>query len=497
MNSLPIRIQLTLWYFAMFASAATLLSLASVRMLQRSVDAAEFHELQERADDVRELLSHEGPARSLDQLSADFAAVYNFKDDGKYLQVRDEEGNWIFRSKRMAAENPELPAPDLIPVAGRVAEFQQGIHHVRLLDYAVAAGGKRYSVQTGLAVNKSMALVSSFRAGLLLLTSLAIVLAAVGGHLMSRKALAPVAALSVEARRINDRNLDIRLPVYKAKDEISDLSLTLNQMLGRIDKAFVSVRTFTGNASHELRTPISLLRTEIEVALYRPRDGEEYRAILGRLHDETVRMTSLIENLLSLARADGGAESFTLAPLRVDVLFGQVTRIWKKAMDHAMLDFCVDLPEDDLVILGDPHGILRLLSILLENASRFTPPGGSVKLCATAENDRIVISVNDTGMGIAPEHRLRIFDRFYRVAPERETIPAGSGLGLALGKWIAERHGTELRVESEQGRGSCFSFSLDRTSPAPDPSNESDPGSNGHTSVQCSAAKWGVEASTH
>ena len=114
-----------------------------------------------------------------------------------------------------------------------------------------------------------------------------ILLAAVGGHFMSRKALRPVAALAAEARSINDRNLDTRLPVPAAKDEISDLSLTLNQMLERIDKAFASVRTFTGNASHELRTPISLLRTEIEVALYRPRDAEEYRQVLCRLHEET------------------------------------------------------------------------------------------------------------------------------------------------------------------------------------------------------------------
>ena len=462
MRILPIRVRLTLWYFAMFASAAALLSLASLWMLQRSVDATEFHELQERADDVQVLLSREDPARTLDQITGDFSAVYEFKDDGKYLQVRDEKGNWIFRSKRMIAENPDLPAPDRIPKSGRTAEFQQGVHPVRVLDYSVVAQGKRYSVQTGIAMNKSMALLANFRTSLLLLTPLVALLAAGSGHFMSRKALSPVAALSAEARHINDRNLDIRLPVPDARDEVSDLSRTLNQMLERIDKAFSSVRTFTGNASHELRTPISLLRTEIEVALFRPRDSEEYRAILGRLHDETLRMTSLVENLLSLARADGGAESFTLAPIRVDALFGQVAQIWKNAMNQAMLDFCVDLPGGDLVLLGDWHGILRLLSILLENAGRFTPPGGSVTLRAAAAEDRIVLSVHDTGIGIAPEHRLRIFDRFYRIAPTGESLQSGSGLGLALGKWIAERHGTELRVESKPGRGSSFSFSLKR-----------------------------------
>jgi heavy metal sensor kinase len=467
MKSLPIRIRLTLWYFAMFATAAITLSLSSLWMLQRSVDAAEYHELQERADDVQELLSHEDPVRSIDQVGSDFAAVYNLKDDGKYLQVRDEKGNWIFRSKRMITQNPDLPALNLIPKEGLIAEFHQGARYVCLLDYSVVAQGKRYSVQTGIAMNKPMALLASFRTQLLLMTPLVILLAAMGGHLMSRKALSPVALLAAEARRINDRNLDIRLPVLDSKDEISDLSQTLNQMLERIDRAFNSVRTFTGNASHELRTPISLLRTEIEVALYRPRDSEEYRAILCRLHEETVRMSNLVENLLSLARADGGAETCILTPINVESLFRQIAKAWTSAMKQALLDFHVEMPVDDLVVLGDSRGIPRLLSILLENASKYTPPGGKVNLSAVVDGERVVLSVCDTGIGIAPEHRPRIFDRFYRVAPTGGVdVTDGSGLGLALAKWIAERHGTELTVESDTGCGSCFSFSLRKTASA-------------------------------
>ena len=280
---------------------------------------------------------------------------------------------------------------------------------------------------------------------------------------MSRKALKPVAALAAEARRINDRNLDIRLPEPSAKDEISDLSRTLNQMLERIDRAFASVRTFTGNASHELRTPISLMRTEIEVALYRPRDSQEYRAILSRLHEETLRMTNLVENLLSLARADGGAETIALVSIPVDDLFQKVVGNWNDAMKRAMLDFNVEIKGEDLALLGDRHLLPRLLSILLENACKYTPPGGSVKLCAAVVGSRIVISVVDSGIGIDPGQKPRIFDRFYRATNAGNHAPAGSGLGLALAKWIADRHGTELIVESEPGRGSCFSVSLGRT----------------------------------
>ncbi len=465
MRSLPIRLRLTCWYFAMFASAATLLCLTSLWMLQRSVDETEYHEMQERADDVRVVLSHEDPDRNLQQLTSDLASVYSLKDDGKYLQVRDEQGNWIFRSRRMVEESPYLPAPESLPEAGSLAEFRQGIHDVRTLAYPIVVRGQHYSVQTGISLDKSTALLSSFRTNLLLLTPMMILLAAVGGHAMSRKALRPVAALAAEVQRINDRNLDIRLPVSSAKDEISDLSRTLNQMLERIDKAFASVRAFTGNASHELRTPITLLRTEIEVALYHPRKADEYRATLGLLHEETVRMTSLIENLLSLARADGGAETFALAPIRASILLRRIAETWKSTMEQAMLTFHVEIPNDKFFVLGDEHGLQRLFSILLENASKFAPPGGSVKLCTAVEDSRIIFSVRDTGIGIAPEHKPRIFERFYRAAPDGRSPVGGSGLGLALAKWIAERHGTELSVESEPGHGSSFSFRLERAYP--------------------------------
>ncbi len=469
MRSLPIRIRLTLWYFAMFASAAALLCVVSLWMLQRSVDETEYHDLQERAEDVQLVLSHEPPGQTLPQLTSDLTSIYEVKDDGKYLQVRDDQGNWIFRSKRMIAENPDLPAPVLLPKSGKMAEFHQGTRYVRVLAFPIVVRGKQYSVQTGIALNKSMVLLANFRTKLLLLAPIVILLAAAGGHAMSRKALKPVATLAAEARRINERNLDIRLAVPTARDEISDLSRTLNQMLERIDKAFAAVRSFTGNASHELRTPIALLRTEIEVALYRPRNGEEYRATLQRLHEETLRLTCLMENLLSLARADGGADPISFVPVRVNVVLFEMVKAWQGVMNQAMLDFHVETLPHDVVALGDSNGIQRLLSVLLENASKYTPPGGSVKLNAAVESARIVFSVRDTGIGIAAEDKVRVFDRFYR-APSRSESPAGgSGLGLAIAKWIAERHGTELSVESELGRGSCFSFSLERADlPAPD-----------------------------
>lgn len=176
-------------------------------------------------------------------------------------------------------------------------------------------------------------------------------------------------------------------------------------------------------------------------------------------------MSGLVESLLSLARADGGADAISLASISVDTLFHQVAATWKLQMDLAMLNFRVECPSSDLLLLADFHGISRLLSILLENASKYTPPGGSVTLRATTEGKRATISVSDTGIGIDSVHLDHVFERFFRV-PKAGPDRSGSGLGLSLAKWIAERHGTRLNVESEPGHGSCFSVSLERADTA-------------------------------
>ncbi len=459
MRALAIRIRLTLWYFAMFATAACLLSAASWWMLRRSVDATEHHDLQERAEDVRSLLLHEKNSQSVDDLRQQFTAVYSVKDDGKWLQVMGQDGDWIYRSKRMLAENPEMLKPENLPSAGIISEFHQGTREVRVLTYPIEVQNRKYSVQTGIARNKANVLLNSFALDLLLLTPVMIVLSSLGGHWMSRKALRPVALLAEEARRINDRNLDRRLPVPQAQDEISDLSRTLNQMLERIDRAFASVRAFTGNASHELRTPITILRTEIEIAMMRPREGEEYRATLSRLHEETVRMGQLVEALLSIARTDAGAENVTMQAFDVGEMFCRVNQDWSRIMPLAGLDFRIEA-DDDLTALGDAASISRLLSILLDNASKYTPAGGTVVLRCVNEETRLRFSVEDSGIGIAEADLSRIFERFYRGDHRSVRESRGSGLGLALARWIAERHGTELQVKSECGEGSEFSFSL-------------------------------------
>jgi heavy metal sensor kinase len=460
MKPLPIRLRLTLWYCAMFAAAAVLLSVSSWWMLRRSLAATEYHELQERAEDVQLLLTQLGPSASPELLQQKFEEIYEVKDDGKYLQVFDQDGRWIYRSKRLIDEGLRPVAPADLPASGIVVEFHQGTRYVRVLSYAIKANGRAYSVQTGIALNKSMVPLSAFGGQLLLLTPAVLVLAAIGGHFMSRKALAPVAAIATEARRINDRSLDIRLPIAATEDEISHLSETLNQMLERVESGVRSTRDFTANAAHELRTPLALIRTEVEVALSKPRIAEEYREACEQVQFETVRMTGLIDSLLMLARADAGTEALRFELLDANKLVLQVGEQWKTATRLALLDFSVAPGTSPMFVSGDIDSLQRLLTILLDNAVRYTPPGGSVTLRVAREDGRVIFSICDTGIGIPPEHQTRVFDRFYRVDRTPGGASRGSGLGLALAKWIAEKHHTTLSLESATGKGTTLRFEI-------------------------------------
>jgi heavy metal sensor kinase len=468
MKPMPMRLRLTAWYFAMFATAAVLLSVSSWWMLRRSLMATEYHELQERAEDVQLLLTQLGPDAGMDFLHQRFAEVYEGRDEGKYLQVLDQDGRWIYRSKRMIEKGLRPAAPVDLQPQGTIVEYHQGTRYVRVLSYAIEANGRAYSVQTGIALNKSMALLSAFAAHLLLLTPGVFLLAAIGGHFMSRKALAPVAAIAAEARRINDRNLDIRLPIGGAQDEIAHLSETLNQMLERVESGVRAIKDFTANAAHELRTPLALIRAEVEVALSRPRSAEDYREACEQVQAETVRMTSLIDSLLLLARVDAGTEALRFELLSAHRLVSQVAEKWKTSMRLAMLDFRVETGPQPAMIEADNNSLQRLLTILLDNAYRCTPPGGSITLSVTRENGRVSFTVRDTGVGIAAEHQPRIFDRFYRVERNWPAASQGSGLGLALAKWIVEKHRASLTLESAVGEGSSFQFAISEVI-APEP----------------------------
>lgn len=463
MKPLPIRLRLTIWHFALFATAALLLSLTSWWMLRHTIDQTIRQDLQERIDNIQVDLQQLGPGFTPDQVQTHFDAIYRFRDDGKWLAIADQNGHWIYRSSRMIARGAALRLPKDLPRDGLISGFIQGRWTVRSFALPITVYGISYSVETGISMKKPLAMLHEFGLGLLFLTPAVVLMAALAGHLISRKALSPVALIVHEARRISDRNLETRLPVSPANDELSHLSITLNNMLARIDSGFRSVRDFTANASHELRTPLARLRTEIEIALLRPREAAEYRDSLQHLHHSAIEMSSLIDSLLTIARAEAGTEVLRLSAVDLRSLILAITDEWSPIASHLGVRFeatGTSDTDDTLEVLGDRLSLVRLLRVFLDNAFKFTPPGGSVNIAVEQHETNVLLTVEDTGPGIAAENHTAIFDRFFRVHGDSSGQRAGAGLGLSLAAWIADQHHTAITVDSAPGRGSRFQISL-------------------------------------
>lgn len=457
---LPIRVRLSISYFAIFSVAGILLCLASYLMARQSLYIALDHELDEHIDDVHDFFAARDLAHDYDRARAEVSAEFTLKDDGKWLQIQDDHGRWIYRARRMMISPHDLPHASALPSKGNIVEFAADAKRVRSLRRAFTLDGHSFVVETGSTLTKTDQTLLLFRNGLLLISPAIFLAAGFAGHLISRRALAPVAAIAQEAQRIHDGNLQTRLPQPRTHDELGHLSATLNEMLERIESGVRSVRDFTAYASHELRTPVALIRTEADLALQYERSNQEYREAIGIIGSEAQRMSSLLDSLLFLARADAGAEQVQLQSVDARRVCLQTCEKSRRMFQGANLQLKTDLPACRVPVMADPTYLQRLLTIILENASKYTPSGGSVRLALRIASGCAHFAVTDTGIGIPPSDRELIFARFRRGSNAQDANVHGSGLGLALAAWIAERHRTVIQIESAVGSGSTFSWTL-------------------------------------
>ena len=285
---------------------------------------------------------------------------------------------------------------------------------------------------------------------------LLVILASLLGYWLGGHALAPVNRIIQSAKEVGVQSLSRRLELPRAKDELRRLTETLNAMLDRIESSVKRITQFTADASHDLRTPLSLIRTNAELALRRQRSESEYRTALSRILAASEESAQLIEHLLALARSDVGATQLNLelAPL-LPVLQGvcQQARLWAQAKG---IDFRDPLSTEPLALRMDAPAMQRLLLTLLDNAVKYTPAGGTVRLRAYSDERYAIVEIADSGIGIADSDLPHIFDRFYRADQTRSREVPGSGLGLAIARWIADGHNATIDVESSLGNGALF-----------------------------------------
>jgi signal transduction histidine kinase len=457
---LPIRIRLSISYFAIFSLAGVLLCCAVYVMARQSLYIALDHELDEHIDDVRDFFAAHELANDLDRARAETALEFALKDDGKWLQIADNQGHWIYRARRMMIAPHGVPSAASLPDKGSIIEFGAGPKRVRSLRRAFTIDSRTFIVETGSTLTKPDQELVLFRNGLLLISPVVFLMAGLAGHLVSRRALKPVSAIAREAQRIHDGNLQTRLPKLETRDELAHLSATLNEMLERIESGVRSVRDFTAYASHELRTPVALIRTEADLALQKGRTNLEYREAIGIIGAEAQRMSSLLDSLLFLARADAGAENVQIRPVDARRICLEVYEKLRPMFLRNQVRFTIDLPTSPALLMADPIHLQRLLMIVLENAAKYTEASGLVQLTLRMDGGSACFEVADTGIGIPVQDRAHIFERFRRGSNAREANANGSGLGLALAAWIAKSHHTTIQVKSVAGFGSSFSWKL-------------------------------------
>ncbi len=302
----------------------------------------------------------------------------------------------------------------------------------------------------------NLLILQRFWEGLLASAPLLLLISSAGGYWLSRKALRPVDEITATARSISIRNISERLPVAKTGDELQRLAETCNAMLGRLESSVKRIEQFTADASHELRGPLSYARIVAEIALRNPNTDVESRQAFTDIVEEAAKASVLLEDMLTLARADSGACQTALEPVNLARVVEEACEAVRPLVNKRCLDFSVSLGAARWVeVLGDIPSLHRLLWILLDNALKYTDPPGRIKVTLNAAAGEATILVQDTGMGIAATDILHIFERFYRADPSRSQVE-GSGLGLAIANWIAVIHHAHLSVDSGENQGTIF-----------------------------------------
>jgi signal transduction histidine kinase len=420
-------------------------------------------------------LPGEGGAIGTPVLATEIRAYLDGLRDNIYLM--DLSGRLVF----VSLEAGDLAPPALnrirqtmlrqpiVPRAGRLRLDSLGPSHHYLLD--TLAGPARNELRAFLVTARAEPDLTGARQILLLIlviSPLILVGSGLMGYWLGARALTPLESLIQEVEAIQDgRSLHRRLAVPPGNDELARLGANLNAMLGRVERSFVALRRFTADASHELKTPLMVLRAGVERSLTHPETpGEVVHSL-----DETLRqineMTELVTNLLTLARSDEGRASLVLVEADLKPLVAEAGETAEILGEEHGVVVTVSLPPGPLVASIEPGRVRQMLMNLITNAIKYTPRGGAVELSLAEEEQEAVIQVRDTGIGIAPGDLPHVFERFWRADPARSRTGErpGVGLGLAIVKWVVDAHGGTITVQSRPGRGSTFRVTLPLTVP--------------------------------
>ncbi|MGH7925099.1 MAG: HAMP domain-containing sensor histidine kinase [Candidatus Binatus sp.] len=445
---MTIRLRLTIYWAGVLATILLIAAIAAVKLFERqqfgALDAALLEEAQNTADQIERggASSAPGILRLLSQ-ETDIGPGRR----ARIVTAHGEDANFGDVHTIPPPFDPSLPThPEIV-----------GDHLYRFAVVPMMYNGQLAYLQSGVQAGLVEESVSSLRNLLLLMVPILLLLCVGGGYLLAGRALRPIESVTAELDAIGPTNLSSRLTVPPEDDEVARLTTEINSLLERLERASATERRFASDAAHELRTPLAVLRTGLEVALARERSPAENRAALGAAHREALSLCRIADELLMLSRLNGEV-MVDRQKLNLRALLSEIAATVGPLAQAREIKLTVNAPEDVFVNGNEGH-LRRLIVNLLDNALKFTPAGGSIDLGLKSDANRAILRVADTGAGIHPAELPHIFDRFFRGAG---SAAEGSGLGLSLCREIARAHGGEIAAANLPAGGTAFVVTLAR-----------------------------------
>ena len=464
MRPLTLRTKLAVFYAIAVSLLLSGFALVYYRVLRVNLETALSDELIERAAGLQGYLRFEDgkPVFVYDDKEPD--QVSFVQAASRYFQLYDTTtGDLLAESPELEALGVQYSSNDVRQFAQTASAFNdlqtdQGRLRFRR-EIVTNYTGNRYLMLVGASLEPMQDTLAGFLGSMAWLIPTGMFLAAISAWWMAGRALKPVAALAIAARQIAVGSLDRRLPVRGANDELDELAREFNETLARLERAVGEMKQFTSSISHELRTPLAVLRGEAEIALMQTGTTEQYRNILASQLEEFEKLTRMINQLLTLARAESGQEKIEHKPVNISAMTQSLAEQLKPvaaSKDIAMEWSC----EQDVVIVGDSDWLERVILNLLDNAIKFTPGGGHVYVDLGRSSHNATLEVRDDGKGIAADALPYIFERFYRADPSRSNRVDGAGLGLSLVKWAVDQHQGTIHVDSFPEKGTQVTVTL-------------------------------------
>ncbi|MBX7219028.1 MAG: HAMP domain-containing histidine kinase [Blastocatellia bacterium] len=478
-----VRVRLTLWYAGVLALVLVLFAVSTYKLVALQVEAGMDTALLETARAFSEAFIHEyhehrdqgvmvstkddAIVQSIRQFHFHDRMMIVFNDSGQLVAFSDPPFHSVVTAQVAFPQDAPVISPSFLEsirfgerAFGTFATVGGEYHRVCGIHTEIE--GTTYVLAVAQPMREQEVMLRQIRNLFGLGWSVALGVALWGGFLLARKSLAPVVAMSETAAQISVANLHERLPVKNEKDELGQLAQTFNRLLNRLNQSFEQQRRFMADASHELRTPVAIIRGEASVALSQAeRPAAELRESLGVVHTESLRMSRIIEDLFLLARADAGQQPLVMTDFYLDELLEDCLRSVRTLALQAGQTLAYDHPEE--VFFHGDEGLIRLLVLnLLTNAIRYSGPQRRICMALAVHPETLVISVEDNGSGIPAAAQPHIFERFFRAdkAWSRTNPEGGTGLGLPIARWIAEAHGGHLDLVKSDTSGTVFAVTL-------------------------------------